>query len=125
MMIYINEFSKLSEVPKAAVEDFVKMLSAFAPRIGEELWEKLGHTGTIAYEAWPEHVEEYTKLDEVEILVQVLGKPVTKIMVSAAASKEDLEKIALDDDKVKERIEGKTVRKVIAVPGRLVNIVAN
>ena len=124
MMIFINEFTKLKEIPKDAVSDFVKLLSSFAPHIGEELWEILGNKGTIAYQPWPEFVEEYTKLDEVEILVQVLGKPVTKIVVSATATREELEKIALDNELVKARISGKTVRKVIAVPGRLVNIVA-
>ena len=125
MMIFVNEFSKLNEIPKSAIEDFVKMLAAFAPHIGEELWEKLGHSETLAYEAWPEFVEEYTKLDEVEIVVQLLGKPVAKIMVANGISKEDMEKVALEDEKVKEKLEGKTIRKVIAVPNRLVNIVAN
>ena len=100
-------------------------MSAFAPHVGEELWQKLGHNETIAYAAWPEYNEDYLKLDEVEILVQLLGKPVTKIVVAADAGPKDLEDIALADEKVKAKIEGKTVRKVIAVPGRLVNIVAN
>ena len=125
MMIFVNEFSKLKEIPKSAIEDYVKLLSAFAPHIGEELWEKLGHGETLAYEAWPEFVEEYTKLDEVEILVQLLGKPVTKIMLANGTSKEDMEKIALDNEDVKAKLEGKTIRKVIVVPNRLVNIVAN
>ena len=125
MMIFLNDFTKLKVVPKSSAEDFVKMLSAFAPHIGEELWQKLGHNDTVAYEAWPEYVEDYLKLDEVEILVQLLGKPITKIVVAADAGPKDLEKIALADEKVKAKIEGKTVRKVIAVPGRLVNIVAN
>jgi leucyl-tRNA synthetase len=125
MMIFLNEFAKVKEIPKSAVEDFVKLLSSFAPHIGEELWQKLGHTDTIAYAAWPEYNEDYLKLDEIEILVQLLGKPVTKIVVGAKATPKELEEIALADEKVKARIEGKTVRKVIAVPGRLVNIVAN
>lgn len=125
MMIFVNEFSKLDEIPKSAIEDFVKMLAAFAPHIGEELWEKLGHNDTVAYEPWPEFVEEYTKLDEVEILVQLMGKPMTKILVANGISKDELEKVALEDEKVKEKLEGKTIRKIIAVPNRLVNIVAN
>ncbi|MCH2205829.1 MAG: class I tRNA ligase family protein, partial [Lentisphaerales bacterium] len=125
MMIFLNEFAKVKEIPKSTVEDFVKLLSAFAPHLGEELWQKLGHNETIAYAAWPEYNEDYLKLDEVEILVQLLGKPVTKIVVAADAGPKDLEDIALADEKVKAKIEGKTVRKVIAVPGRLVNIVAN
>ena len=125
MMIFLNEFAKVKEIPKSAVEDFVKLLSSFAPHIGEELWQKLGNTDTVAYAAWPEYNEDFLKLDEVEILVQLLGKPETKIVVAANAGPKDLEAIALADEKVKSKIEGKTVRKVIAVPGRLVNIVAN
>ena len=124
MMIFVNEFSKLKEIPKSAISDYVKLLSAFAPHIGEELWEKLGNSETLAYEAWPEYVEEYTKLDEVEIVVQLLGKPVAKIMIANGTSKEDMEKVALEDENVKAKLEGKTIRKVIAVPNRLVNIVA-
>ena len=124
MMIFINEFSKLKEVPKSAIEDFVTILSPFAPHLAEELWEKLGHTETIAYIEWPEYKEEYLKLSEVEILIQVLGKPVKKMMVPADADAKALEAIALGDTDVQSRIEGKTIRKVVAVPGRLVNIVA-
>jgi leucyl-tRNA synthetase len=124
MMIFINEFSKLKAIPKSAIEDFVTVLSPFAPHLAEELWEKLGHSNTIAYVQWPEFNEDYLKLSEVEILVQVLGKPVKKMMVSADADNKQLEELALADEDVKSRIEGKTVRKIIAVPGRLVNIVA-
>ena len=125
MMIFINEFSKLKEIPKSAIEDFVTILSPFAPHLAEELWEKLGHNDTIAYVQWPEYKEDYLKLSEVEILVQILGKPVKKMMVAADADPKALEATALADADVQARIEGKTVRKVIAVPGRLVNIVAN
>ena len=124
MMIFINEFSKLKSIPKSAIEDFVTILSPFAPHLAEELWEKLGHNETIAYVKWPEFNEDYLKLSEVEILVQVLGKPVKKLMVAADCDAKKLEAIALEDTDVKSRIKGKTVRKVIAVPGRLVNIVA-
>jgi leucyl-tRNA synthetase len=83
----------------------------------------LGKTNTIAFEKWPEFKEEFIKDNEIEILVQLKGKPLTRIAVSASLSKEDLEKEALSNPDVKEAIAGKTLIKVIAVPGRLVNLV--
>jgi leucyl-tRNA synthetase len=123
LMVFINESYKATVLPKSFMEGFVKMLSPIAPHLAEELWEKLGHTGTISYEAWPAYDEAKLVDDEVEIVVQVNGKVKAKIMVANDASKEALEQIAMDE--IKQQIEGKTVRKVIAVPGKLVNIVAN
>jgi leucyl-tRNA synthetase len=123
LMVFINESYKATVLPKNFMEGFVKMLSPIAPHLAEELWEKLGHTGTISYEAWPAYDEAKLVDDEVEIVVQVNGKVKAKIMVANDASKEALEQIAMDE--IKQQIEGKTVRKVIAVPGKLVNIVAN
>src|SRR5699024_11543187 len=107
------------------VEGFVKLLSPVAPHIAEELWQRLGHDDTISYEPWPEY--DATKLmdDEVEIVLQVMGKVRAKIHVPKDISKEELEKRALEHDKIKEWVAGKTIRKVIVVPGKLVNIVAN
>ncbi len=107
------------------MEGFVKLLAPICPHIAEELWEKLGHSGTIAYEAWPAYDEAKLVDNEVEIVIQINGKVKTKLTVPTDTSKEDLKQIAMDDDQVKEQIEGKTVRKVITVPGKLVNIVAN
>ncbi|CAM3536428.1 leucine--tRNA ligase [Aeromicrobium ponti] len=125
MMVFINEAYKATVLPKSYVEGFVKMLSPIAPHISEELWSKLGHSGSIAYEAWPAYDEAKMVDDEVEIVIQINGKVKAKLMVPADAKKDLLEQIAMGDDKVKEQIDGKTVRKVIAVPGKLVNIVAN
>lgn len=125
LMVFINEAYKTPVLPKGYMEGFVKMLSPVAPHLAEELWEKLGNEGTIAYEAWPAYDEAKLVDDEVEIVVQVNGKVKTKMMVPAGANGDDLQQIAMNDDKVKEQIEGKTIRKVIAVPGKLVNIVAN
>lgn len=125
LMVFINEAYKADVLPKAYMEGFVKLLSPICPHIAEELWEKLGHSGTIAYEAWPAYDEAKLVDDEIEIVVQVNGKVKAKLFVPADATKETLEQIAMDDDKIKEQIDGKTVRKVIAVPGKLVNIVAN
>lgn len=125
LMVFINEAYKVEVLPIRYVEGFVKMLAPIAPHIAEELWEKLGHDGTITYEAWPAYDEAKLVDDEVEIVVQINGKVKAKLMVPADANREALEEIAMGDVKIKEQIDGKTVRKVIAVPGKLVNIVAN
>ncbi|WHY61048.1 leucine--tRNA ligase [Cytobacillus firmus] len=125
MMVFINEAYKADVLPKTFAEGFVKMLSPIAPHISEELWSKFGHDGSIAYEAWPAFDEAKMVDDEVEIVIQINGKVKAKLMVPADAKKDLLEQIAMGDEKVKEQIDGKTVRKVIAVPGKLVNIVAN
>jgi leucyl-tRNA synthetase len=125
MMVFINEAYKSTVLPKHYMEGFVKMLAPVAPHVAEELWEKLGFSGTISYETWPAYDEAKLVDDEVEIVIQVNGKVKTKLKVPTDASKEALEGIAMEDDRVKEQIEGKTIRKVITVPGKLVNIVAN
>lgn len=125
MMVFINEAYKVNQVPKKYVEGFVKVLSPIAPHICEELWTRLGHSETISYEPWPTYDEAYLVDDEVEIVIQVMGKVRSKINVPKDISNEELEKLALEDERIQEWINGKTVRKVIVVPGKLVNIVAN
>ena len=123
LMIFLNEFSKLKKLPREAAEKFVLLLSPFAPHLGEELWEQLGHTESLAYEPWPSWDESLLKLDEVEILVQVLGKPKARLMMPVDATQEVAEKIAFASPEVQSAINGRTVRKVIFVPKRLLNIV--
>lgn len=125
MMVFINEAYKAEQILKDYVEGFVKLLSPVAPFIAEELWSKLGYSETIAYEPWPEYDEAKLEENEVEIVIQILGKNRARIMVDKDTTKEELEKLALDNEIIKEKIAGKTVRKVIVVPGKLVNIVAN
>ncbi|KIL75706.1 leucine--tRNA ligase [Bacillus badius] len=125
MMVFINEGYKAEAIPKQYVEGFVKLLSPVAPHLAEEMWEKLGHQGTVSYEPWPTYDESKLVDDEVEIVVQVNGKMKTKLMVSKEATKEEMEQLAMNEEKVQEQIAGKTIRKVIVVPGKLVNIVAN
>lgn len=125
LMIFINEAYKQDSIPKEYVEGFVQLLSPIAPHLAEELWEILGHTETISYVTWPTYDETKLVEDEVEIVLQVNGKVKSKITVAKSLRKEELEKIAQEDDKMKENLEGKTIRKVIVVPGKLVNIVAN
>lgn len=125
LMVFINEAYKQEQLPKSFMEGFVKLVSPVAPHLAEELWQKLGHQGTLAYEAWPTYDEKYLVEDEIEIVVQVNGKVKAKLVIPKDANKEQMEELARADEKVGEAIEGKTVRKVIAVPGKLVNIVAN
>ncbi|MCF6285997.1 MAG: leucine--tRNA ligase [Candidatus Hydrogenedentes bacterium] len=125
MMIFVNEFSGQGTMSREAAELYVKLLAPFAPHVCEELWEMLGHQTTLAYAEWPEYDEQYLKLNEVEVLVQVLGKPKARIMLSPDASNEEMEQVALANEVIQQAIAGKTVRKIICVPGRLVNIVAN
>jgi leucyl-tRNA synthetase len=125
LMVFINDAYKVDVLPKQYVEGFVKLLAPICPHTTEELWSKLGHEDTISYEAWPAFDEAKLVDDEVEIVVQINGKVRAKVNVPAEASREELQDIAMANEDVKEFIEGKTVRKVIAVPGKLVNIVAN
>lgn len=125
MMVFVNEGNKQEKLPKKYMEGFVKLLSPVAPHVAEELWEKLGHEDTITYEPWPAYDETKLIEDEVEIAVQVMGKVRAKINVSKEATKEETEAAALENEKIKAQVEGKTIRKVIVVPGKLVNIVAN
>lgn len=125
MMVFINEAYKADEIKTAYAEGFVKLLSPVAPHLAEELWQLLGNEETIAYAAWPTFDEEKLVESEVEIVIQILGKNRAKMMVDKDTSKEDLEKLALEHDQIKDKLADKTVRKVIVVPGKLVNIVAN
>ncbi|MEA1012294.1 MULTISPECIES: leucine--tRNA ligase [Bacillus cereus group] len=123
MMVFINDAYKAETLPKEYVEGFVKMIAPVAPHIGEELWSKLGYSETITYASWPTFDESKLVEDEVEIVVQIMGKVRAKLTMSKDASKEEMEQLALEA--IQEQIEGKTVRKVIVVPGKLVNVVAN
>ncbi|OAH56266.1 MULTISPECIES: leucine--tRNA ligase [Bacillaceae] len=125
MMVFVNEANKAETIPADFASGFVKLLAPLAPHLAEELWEKLGHNETVTYEAWPTFDESKLIDDEVEIVIQLNGKLRTKLMVSKDATKEQMEEIALADEKFKEDLAGKTIRKVIAVPGKLVNVVAN
>ncbi|SFM44257.1 leucyl-tRNA synthetase [Gracilibacillus orientalis] len=125
MMVFINEAYKADEIPRVYTEGFVKLLSPVAPHLTEEIWKLLGHDDTLAYEPWPTFDESKLVENEVEIVIQIMGKVRAKMMIDKNASKEEIEQNALEQEAIKERIEGKTVRKVIVVPGKLVNIVAN
>lgn len=124
LMVFINDCYKVEEIYKPYIEGFIKMLAPIAPHISEELWSRLGHDETITYQPWPSYDDALLVDDEIEIVVQVNGKVRAKINVSKDIAKEEMEQIALDNEHVKSEIEGKDIKKVIAVPKKLVNIVA-
>lgn len=124
---YVNYLTKTysaGAAPRAAVEPLVQMLSPVAPHIAEEMWEILGHSEGITYEAFPEWDEKWLVDDTIELPVQVMGKLRGRINVATDASREDIEAAALEEPNVASHIEGKTVAKIIVVPGKMVNIVA-
>ncbi|MGQ9523597.1 MAG: leucine--tRNA ligase [Armatimonadota bacterium] len=106
-----------------AMEVFALMLSPFAPHLAEELWHRIGREGEAAFQQWPEFDPEAARAEEIEIVVQVNGKVRDRLTVPADTSEKDLEHLALASDRVKALLDGKQVRKVIVVPGRLVNVV--
>ena len=116
---------KGAKAASSAVATLLTVLSPIAPHICEELWQRIGHEKLLIDQPWPAHDPAALVTDEVEIVVQVCGKLRGKVSVPRDASKEDLERAALADANVVKHIEGKTIRKVIVVPGKLVNVVAN
>ncbi len=125
MMVFVNQCYKADALPLEYVEGFVKLIAPLTPHIAEELWTKLGHVGSIAYAQWPTYDESKLEEDTVEIIVQVNGKLRAKLTASQNITKDELEKQALAAEKVQHHLEGKTIRKVIVIPGKLVNVVAN
>ena len=123
MMIFVNEFSKLTEMPRAAAEPFVKLLCPYAPHIAEELWEIMGNKAPVSLADWPAYDPALLVEDEAEILVQINGKPKARIMMPASAAAPEMEKLARADAAVQAAIAGKNVVKVICVPKRIVNLV--
>ena len=124
MMEFVNFFTKESQRPASIMKPFVLLLSPFAPHLCEELWKLLGSDNTLAYEPWPDFDEALTVDSANEVPIQIKGKIKSKIMVPAGTSKVELETMALADPKIVEALDGLTVRKVIVVPDKLVNIVA-
>jgi len=125
MMEFTNHLTKLDVRPRPVLEPFVLLLSAFAPHLAEELWQALGHPETLAYEPWPKLDPDLIKADEIEIPVQVNGKLRARLTVPADIDEATLREKALADERISVLIAGKQVRKVIVVPGKLVNIVVS
>ncbi len=124
MMIFINEVYKVNKLPREYAEGFVKLLSCIAPHIGEEMWEKLGHNKTLAFESWPTYDESKCALNTVKMGVSVNGKPRATIEVELDLDDEEVKKIALSQEAVIRHTEGKEIKKIIVVKNKIVNIVA-
>ncbi|WP_159151222.1 leucine--tRNA ligase [Enterococcus gallinarum] len=125
LMVFVNEAYKSDALPYEYVAGFVQLLAPIAPHIGEELWAILGNKEGISYVPWPTYDESALVEDEIEVVFQVNGKVRAKAKVPADADKVTLEQLAQSNELVKEQLNGKTIRKIIVVPNKLVNIVAN
>jgi leucyl-tRNA synthetase len=123
LMIWSRDITRDGPLPRKAAEAFLLMLSPFAPHLAEELWKRLGHTESLAYEPWPEADPALLVTDTLTLAVQVNGKRRDEIEVPADADEEAIKAAALASEKVQRHVGGKEPRKVILVKGRLVNVV--
>ncbi len=129
MMIFVNAFTNVESLPISALRTFLILLNPFAPHIASELWEKLNAKfkdvrGDMAEQAWPTYDERLLAEDEVEIVIQVNGKVRDRMKMSILATEEEIKSAALENPRIRELTSGRTIRKVIVVPKKLVNVVA-
>ena len=122
-MICVNELTSLKCSKQAVLEPLVILLAPFAPHIAEELWHQLGHETTVCDAEWPTYNEDYLVEQSVSYVISFNGKARYNLQLPAGISKEEAEKVALENELSQKWLEGKTVRKVIVVPGKIVNIV--
>ena len=123
LMVLVRDIQTDGPPPQEAVEKLCLMLAPLAPHLAEELWQRLGHQKSLAYEKWPEADEDQLGEEVMTIVVQVNGKKRAELEIGVDASAEEIERQALDSDRVQAALTGKDVKKVIVVPGRLVNVV--
>ncbi|HEY4650729.1 MAG TPA: class I tRNA ligase family protein, partial [Pontibacter sp.] len=122
-MICVNELSQLKSNKRAILEPLTILLSSYAPHITEEIWQKLGHTESISYAAFPEFKEEYLVENTFEYPVSVNGKTRAKMTFALDAPREEMEKAVLADDQVTKFFDGKAPKKIIIVPNKIINVV--
>jgi leucyl-tRNA synthetase len=122
-MVLVRDIQVDGRIPREAAEKLCLMLSPLAPHLAEELWQQLGHEKTLAYEKWPEADESLIGEEEITIVIQVNGKKRDELRVGAGTSAEELERLALDSERVQAVLAGQPAKKIIVVPGRLVNVV--
>ena len=123
MMIFSNRVFREKALHRELWEPFVKLFSTYAPHLGEELWEKMGNSPSVSNEKWPEWIEEMTQEEMVTLVCQINGKIRARMELPANLPKEELEKLVLDQERIKKLTEGKKIARVIVVPNKLVNIV--
>ena len=126
LMVFVNEVSTWDLRPLSVLKDFLLLLSPFAPHIAEELYSKANNKNgsSIAYYPWPNFDEKYLVETSIEMVVQVNGKVRDRLQVPAEIDNSKIEELAMNSENVKRHIEGKKVKKVIVIPGKLINIVA-
>jgi leucyl-tRNA synthetase len=122
-MEFVNYFTGQDSRPLVCMENFVLLLSPMAPHIAEELWQALGHSESLAHTPWPAYDPKHIQESTVEIPVQINGKIRGRITVPVAAAEEEVKQAALADPRVMKYVEGGSIRKMIIVPKKLVNIV--
>ncbi len=125
LMEFTNAFTGHDVRPRAAMETFTLLLAPMAPHLAEELWEVLGHGGTLAYAPWPSFDPELLRDDETVIPVQINGKLRVRVVVPSGSDRGDIESAAWSDERIKALLVGKTLRKIIVIPGKLVNFVVD
>ncbi|WP_137602201.1 leucine--tRNA ligase [Paucilactobacillus nenjiangensis] len=123
LMVFVNDAYKVDDLPVEYMEGFVKMISPIMPHVAEELWSFFNESDTIAYQAWPTYDESQLVEDEIEMVVQVNGKVKGHIKVAKDLDKAAVQEIALANEHVHSTIDGQDIRKLIVVPGKIVNIV--
>ncbi|MDY2816136.1 MAG: leucine--tRNA ligase [Bullifex sp.] len=123
MMVLVNEMNRLVVVPKKVIETLALLLSPYTPHLAEELWSMMGHEPSVANQSWPTYDEELCREDTMEMVVQINGKLRSRIMMPKSASKDEMIAAAKADEKSKVWLDGKTIVKEIAIPGKLVNFV--
>ena len=124
MMIFVNAFTNTEAIPVSAMRTFLVLLNPFAPHISSELWQQLKNPRAITEQSWPVHDEKLLVEDEIEIVLQVNGKVRDRIKVPLDATNDQLEAAARDNEKVRNAVGSQTVRKVVVVANKLVNVVA-
>jgi len=123
LMVFSRDIAKEAPLPAASAETFALLLAPMAPHLAEEIWSLLGHPESLAYAAWPVADEALLISDTITLVVQVNGKKRGEIEVPAEVSKGEAESLALAVENVRKALDGRSPKKVIVVPGRLVNIV--
>ncbi len=124
MMVFVNEATKAKKVSRVWLKDFVRILAPFAPHLAEEMWKRLGSETSLTFEPWPKFDENKLKLDTITLAVQVCGKMRGKIEVPAGVTKEEALELAKQESNIAKHLEGKTLKREIYVPNRLINFVA-
>ncbi|HRE42076.1 MAG TPA: leucine--tRNA ligase [Ignavibacteria bacterium] len=125
MMIFINELYKMETLSKKTIQDFILLLSPFAPHISEEIWFRIGNPAGISDQSWPKFIDEFTKQETVTVAFSVNGKVRAKIEMDFDADEKSLEQTALDNESIKKHIYGKNIKKIITVRNKMVNVVVS